>query len=562
MMKKVYLMAMAALFCTASIAQIPVTFRVDMSDQTVSPLGVHVAGNWQAAAGFADDWQPGISEMTAAGDGIYELDVTLPPGAYEFKYINGNDWGMDEGVPGDVASGGNRFFAVTVDGHQLDGFTLPAVKFGDAAPEGMGYARLQVDMANEEVSEAGVHVAGDVFEQEWTPAYGTCVNTSGTFWTYIAYNTPGDYIYKYINGDDWGLNEWPAGGGPAECTDGSNRTLALTIDGVVSPAFCYNACETCSDPNVVLTVDMSNVETDNGGYVAGEFNGFAGQPMADNGDGTYSIGLFLTPDSTYEFKFQNGPGGWEGVPIACQAENSDNRVFTVPGDLEEGEQFEFSACINQCNEVCVPDPDPANITFRVDMNEEEVSAEGVFIIGTFTNPVWQDGALELADDDSDGIYELTVLVSGPADFLYKYVNGDVDEPTNEEFNGFPEQLNCNITNNFGGWNRFHTRSGEDEVLPVVPFAACGPLSTNNVELGAVNIYPNPSFGSTFVEIENPNGYNLRMNIMDITGKIVRENTLLNTGRKEINTSNFAPGLYLLNVTNERSERAVYKLMVR
>ncbi len=562
MMKKFYMMALAALVSAAATAQISVTFRVDMSDQDVSVMGVHVAGSWQAAAGFSSDWQPGESQMSDAGDGIYELTVDLPPGQYEYKYVNGNDWGMDEGVPGDVASGGNRFFAVTVDGHAIDGFTLPAVKFGQAAPEGMGFARLSVDMALQEVSEAGVHIAGDAFEQEWTPAFGTCFNTNADVWTYVVYNEPGSYLYKFVNGDDWGVNEWPAGGGPDECTDGSNRVLDLTLEGVVTPAYCYNTCETCSDPNVLLTVDMSNVETDNGGFVAGDFNGWSGQAMADNEDGTYSIELFLEEGATYEFKFQNGPGGWEGVPVACQASGSDNRTFTVPEDLEEGEQFEFSACINQCTEVCVPNPDPANVTFRVDMNAEDVSPDGVFIIGTFTDPVWQAGAIELTDGDGDGVYEVTVMISGPADFLFKYVNGDVSEPTNEEFNGFPEQLSCNVSNNFGGWNRFHTRSGEDEVLPVVPFAECLTASTNNVELGAVNIFPNPSFGSTFVEIENPNGYNLRMNIMDVTGKIVRENILLNTGRKEINTSNFAPGLYLLNVTNERSERAVYKLMVR
>lgn len=561
-MKNFYMMALAALVSAAATAQISVTFRVDMSDQDVSVMGVHVAGSWQAAAGFSSDWQPGESQMSDAGDGIYELTVDLPAGQYEYKYVNGNDWGMDEAVPGDVAAGGNRFFAVTVDGHAIDGFTLPAVKFGEAAPEGMGFARLSVDMALQEVDETGVHIAGDVFEQPWTPAFGTCFNTNADVWTYVVYNTPGSYLYKFVNGDDWGVNEWPAGGGPDECTDGSNRTLELTLEGVVTPAYCYNTCETCSDPNVLLTVDMSNVENDNGGFVAGDFNGWAGQAMANNDDGTYSIELFLEAGATYEFKFQNGPGGWEGVPVACQAAGSDNRTFTVPEDLEEGEQFEFSACINQCTEVCVPNPDPANVTFRVDMNAEDISAGGVFIIGTFTDPVWQAGAIELTDPDGDGVYEVTVLISGPADFLYKYVNGDVSEPENEEFNGFPEQLPCNVSNNFGGWNRFHTRSGEDEVLPVVPFAECLTASTNNVELGAVNIYPNPSFGSTFVEIENPNGYNLRMNIMDVTGKIVRENILLNTGRKEINTSNFAPGLYLLNVTNERSERAVYKLMVR
>jgi hypothetical protein len=53
-----------------------------------------------------------------------------------------------------------------------------------------------------------------------------------------------------------------------------------------------------------------------------------------------------------------------------------------------------------------------------------------------------------------------------------------------------------------------------------------------------------------------------MNIVDITGKTVRENAVLNTTRYEINTTDLNPGLYFLNIVNERSETAVYKLMVQ
>ncbi len=558
-MKKFYSLALATMMGFAASAQIDVTFRVDMSGQAVSPLGVHVAGDWQAAAGFAADWQPGISEMTDAGDGIYELNVSLPAGQYSYKFVNGDNWGMDEQVPPLVAAGGNRFFAVTLDGFGFDGLELPAVQFGQAAPAGMEAARLSVDMALQEVSALGVHVAGSVFTPQWNPLTGPCFNSSGTTWTYVAYNVPGTYEYKFINGDDWGPNEWPQqGSGPAECTNGDDRVLELVVGGVETPAYCFNSCETCSDPNVVLTVDMNGVLVNNGGFVAGDFNGWSGQAMSDNGDGTYTIGLFLDP-GTYQFKFQNGAGGWEDVPPQCNV--GGNRVVEVTGD--ETETIMITSCIGQCetDEVCLPEPSAAEITFRVNMSNETVSPDGVFLISGALG--WQGGAVPMTET-GEGIYEATAMISGAASVAYKFVNGVVSESANEEFQGFPESPGpCTFDNGVGGWNRFHVRSGEPEVLPAVAYNSCEPLSVRPVaQLGMVNIFPNPSNGATFVEVENPNGYNLRMSILDVTGKVVSENHVLNTGRKQINTSNFAPGLYFINITNEKSERAIYKLIIR
>ena len=144
---------------------------------------------------------------------------------------------------------------------------------------------------------------------------------------------------------------------------------------------------------------------------------------------------------------------------------------------------------------------------------------------------------------------------------YKYTNGDPNVVDNEESADF-EAGGCGAANGIGGWNRIHTRSGEEEVLPVVAFNSCQPLSASDLELGSVTIFPNPSSGVSYIDVPNPNGYNLRMNIVDITGKSVRENVLLNTTRYEINTTDLNSGLYFLNIVNERSERAVYKLMVQ
>ena len=95
--------------CATCTAPTMVTFQVDMSLQTVSPNGVHVAGAFQTP----DAWQPGATEMTDDdADGIYEVTVPVAPGNYGYKFINGNNWdGVDndnEAVPGECATDGNR----------------------------------------------------------------------------------------------------------------------------------------------------------------------------------------------------------------------------------------------------------------------------------------------------------------------------------------------------------------------------------------------------------------------------------------------------------------------
>lgn len=550
-------MAFAIMFAAMAQAQILVTFRVDMNGETVSSNGVHVAGDWQWEAGFDSNWDPGSSIMTDDdGDGIYELTVDLVPDQYQYKFVNGNAWGDDESPPSEVSIGGNRFFAIS-SYHVADGYPLPAVVFDQAAPEGKVGIKLMIDMTNETVSNDSVHVAGDLIDPNWTPEYGTTTSIGNHRYAYVAYVDPNaTYQYKFINGDSWIIPDVPETV-PDACGADGNRTVEVGTDEVVTTAYCFGACEPCQEPNVTITVDLSGVEVDNGGYIAGEFNGWSSAPMTDNGDGTYSIEMMLSA-GTYPFKFQNGSGGWENVPADCAVDG--NRQIVV----EEGEPTSFSACFNQCTEICVPNPDPANITFRVDMSDETVSGTGVFVMGGFTSPVWQDGALGMTDDDGDGIYEVTALVSGPAYFQYKFVNGDINTVTNEEFNGNEEQLECNVPSGLtGGWNRELTRTGEDEVLDAVAFGTCGPVGLTEAFVGMVSLYPNPADGHFTVTVENPNRDRLFWSIIDITGKTVRNETpLQKTSETVVSTAGLTSGLYFLNITNQSNERAVFKLMVK
>ena len=278
-MKKLYLLALSAVFGLSAMAQVSVTFQVDMNGQTVSPDGVHVAGSFQAAAGFEfegvpTDWQPGTAAMIDDNsDGIYSLTVDIPAGQYEYKFINGNIWDVNEEVPSINQRGGgnsNRVFAVTDWHADNGGFVLPAVMFGGTAEANKVALRLEVDMAAVgELSEDGVHVAGNFLNPDWTPGFGAMFLSANSKYGYVASVDPDVlYTYKFINGNDWSFDEWAGEAAPEECTSDGNRTVSVAEADVSVETVCYEGCSTCA-PLTEVTLRV-NLSLEGGGSADGE----------------------------------------------------------------------------------------------------------------------------------------------------------------------------------------------------------------------------------------------------------------------------------------------------
>lgn len=75
--------------CTAPATPVNITFRVDMSNETVDAAGVKLAGGFQG-------WNDQANPMTDVGNGVWETTVTINPEIeIEWKFINGA-WGGDE----------------------------------------------------------------------------------------------------------------------------------------------------------------------------------------------------------------------------------------------------------------------------------------------------------------------------------------------------------------------------------------------------------------------------------------------------------------------------------
>ena len=216
-----------------------------------------------------------------------------------------------------------------------------------------------------------------------------------------------------------------------------------------------------------MTVLTENITVAGDGmFVSGSLNGWAGEPMIDNGDGSWSLTKALEA-ATYMFKFQNGVDGYE--ELTC---GGDRSFSFVENDLA----FSVTGCFGQCSETCVIDPDPADITFSVDASQIAVDPAGVYLVGSFTSPAWQAGAVLMSDPDGDGVYTVTTNVSGAAELQFKFNNGDpyaegVANYSGEESADFINQ-GCGVDNGVGGSNRTHSRSGVSETLTTACFNSC------------------------------------------------------------------------------------------
>jgi hypothetical protein len=70
--------------------------------------------------------------------------------------------------------------------------------------------------------------------------------------------------------------------------------------------------------------------------------------------------------------------------------------------------------------------------------------------------------------------------------------------------------------------------------------------SNNTFLSSLSIYPNPSSGSFFLEVETTDTY--EVSIYNSTGKLIQNRTLRNTPRAEFVTDGFAKGVYMIRIS--------------
>jgi hypothetical protein len=524
--------------CFASCAVCPnpvdVTFQVDLSNETVSPNGVHVAGSFN---GFSTTATP----LTDQGNGVYAATVTLTNGEFiTYKYLNGTDFAFAESVPAacgqnDGFGGNNRFLSVSSAATVLDlhcfgtcvacippavgGCTnANAVNFDASATQDDGSClytvTFQVDLSNETVSLDGVHVAGSFngFSSTATPL----VDQGNGVWAVTVDIPAGNIQYKYLNGNDFAFAESvPAACGQDDGFGGNNRVYEVLTQTQTIDLHCFGECGVCPPPIVAVTFFVNTefiTVAPEDIHIAGSFQGYnsSSTPMVELAQDLWVYTGFFTPGEEISYKFINGNtwGNDENVPSACGVVNGFggfNRTLTIPAENTDLPIVCFGFCencdqvvIDGCTNAAASNFDPlANndngscvypVTFLVNMGNIDVSPVGIYIGANFQGFVSNGTPMV---DAGNGLWSYTLSL--PAGYVaeYKFINGD-DWSQAESV-----PLACGDPDGFNGAQRVYTVGAGQNTVPVVCFSSCEDCQDCTGELGCT--YPGAAnFSATAV----------------------------------------------------------------
>lgn len=271
-----------------------VTFRVDMN-QVTDPFTTPEVN------GVYNGWCGGCNPLADPDlDGVWEGTFEVSNGMQEYKFA-ADAWAIQENFVGGesctITTDGFTNRVLDVTGNTI----LPIVCWESctACPAAQVALTFRVDMSNEVVDAAGIHIAGSF--QGWDPVASPMNYLGYGIYEYtITVDGNTSYDYKFINGNDFPGSEIV----PMECgiDDGfgnyNRQYTTTTVDEMVQ-LVCFGACEACAGCTDPFSVEYNPFAgSDDGSCATPVVNGctYADadnyDPAANSDDGscTFTVG--------------------------------------------------------------------------------------------------------------------------------------------------------------------------------------------------------------------------------------------------------------------------------
>jgi hypothetical protein len=440
-----------------------------------------------------------VYPMTYTGQGsIYEVTVPVKPNSslvYAFNPVGSiyREPSTDDchfEVPTAATSYYARVYAIG-----STSTTLPAYCYGFCEECDSSYdieVTYNVDMNEQTVSEDGVFLYTSWDDLFNTPIEMFDLDGDGVYSHTATYPAFGFYQSYYIfsNGDD--LEDVDLLTGCVSQVGFGNFRSFFSMDlDVQLPAFCFNSCGFCESNDDIVDITFrldAEEENFNNGYEIRfiSSNGLVNlygdwEQMSDsNNDDLWEVTLPMEAGQTVYYRYEylqpvtigsgDNPTSEElYLPSECSVQNElgfTYRALTVPS---QNTTLPI-VCYHQCTSCQGVEPTTVSVTFQVNMNDQEVSSDGVSLVGSFQG--WSPGTTLMTDNDGDGIYTATVQVAPNGQFFYKFINGI----SWQEVESVPGV--CGVDDGFGQFNRVINVGSTSMTLPVVCFSSCANCIAN------------------------------------------------------------------------------------
>ncbi len=242
--------------CGVVVDSVNITFKVNMSLETVDPAGVFIAGG----GNFGN---PGDYPMTDIGGGIYELTVRRPEGFSSFYTITNGacpNYSCKESLVGlscgDPANFNDRFLMPVAADTTLQHCFAQCTEDLSCTPPAMPVnVVFQVDMSQTSNNDT-VYVTGGALDN-WCGSCLLMTDPDGDMvYTDTVALVPGTYEFKFNNGGTAEEMLDPSIDSLCTLTTGSftNRIVTIGMTDTTLPAFCFESCDECVMSNLV-TID-------------------------------------------------------------------------------------------------------------------------------------------------------------------------------------------------------------------------------------------------------------------------------------------------------------------
>ncbi|WP_321342857.1 carbohydrate-binding module family 20 domain-containing protein [uncultured Draconibacterium sp.] len=372
-------------------------FTTPSQDTTLGLVCFNSCSNCPPIYAVSTNAVPAAGGSTSGGGSYTEGDtVTVSASATE-PYVFTN-WTVNGSV---VSTSADYEFVVSSNIYVQANFTIPTVQ-----------VTFAVDMQHETVDQQGVFLRGSW--DNWQQTI-TLSNAGSLYSATIPLTVGATFQYKFMNGSTY---EDFTG----DCTVGetNNRQLAVPASNYSLPTVCFNHCTVCP-PEYQITAEVNPA---NAGTVIGAGFYIEGETVE------------LKAVANADFYFENWTNGDSVV--------SSDTVYSFIATEETALMANFVAI-----------PPSVEITFAVDMANDTLSNDGIFIMGSWNN--WSTPT-ELSANGA--VYSTTLELLCDSLYEYKFMNGNTWE-------NFVADCTTGDSN-----NRYLTVPLQDSTLATVCFNSC------------------------------------------------------------------------------------------